>query len=91
MALPLVVNESLIRPFKYWHEGVQEGGIYNNEIYTRFRSFSPGDRLKAYEVAFEQAKQGMAVCISASARDYTIWLGLRPLNSIAQRPLPTVQ
>ncbi|MFQ4137898.1 hypothetical protein PGN35_016400 [Nodosilinea sp. PGN35] len=84
MAIPLVVNESLIRPFKYWHNGVQEGGIYNNELYTRFRSFSLADRLKAYEMAFEQAKQGVAVCISASAQDYTVWLRLRPLTSAAQ-------
>lgn len=77
MALPLVVNESLIRRFKYWREGVQEGVMYNNELYTHFRSFSQTDRLKAYEIAFEQAKQGIAVCISASAEDYTVWLGLR--------------
>jgi hypothetical protein len=80
MMLPLVTDESLIQPFKYWCEGVQQGGSYNNELYTCLRSFSQDERLKAYEVAFEQSEQGIAVCISVSPRGYTVWLNLRSVK-----------
>jgi hypothetical protein len=84
MMLPLVTDESLIQPFKYWREGVQQGGSYNNELYACFRSFSQDERLKAYEVAFEQSEQGIAVCISVSPRGYTVWLNLRSINQVGK-------
>ncbi len=91
MRTPSVIDESLIRPFKYWREGIHQGGIYNNEIYICLRSFSTEERLKAYETAFEHTDKNATVCISVSPQGYTVWLGLRSLNSVVNQSLAVCQ
>jgi hypothetical protein len=80
MNSPLVVSESLVHSFKYWHEGMQQGIRYGNELYSHFWSYPATERLKAYDIAHEHAEQGMDVCITVSKTHYSIWLGLRSLN-----------
>lgn len=77
---PLVLDEGLVIPFKYWDEGIQSGIRYNNELYAHHQSFSPNERLKAYEVAYAQTEQGIRVCITVSKICYTVWLSLRSLS-----------
>jgi len=74
---PLVVNETLVYPFKYWNEGIQRGIRYSNEIYAYMQSYPVSERLKAYEMAYEQAEQGATVCITVSKTHYSVWLNLR--------------
>ncbi|PSB27256.1 hypothetical protein [Stenomitos frigidus] len=80
MTLPLVINESQVRPFKYWQEGIQQGIRYNNDLYAHFQSYSKTERLKAYDIASEQAQKGVSVCMTVSKTHYTIWLSLRSLS-----------
>ncbi len=77
MILPLVINEEQVSPFTYWREGIQKGICYNQELYAHFQTYSVYDRLKAYDIAYEQSSQGMAVCITVSKTHYKIWLSLR--------------
>lgn len=79
--LPVVVNEELTLSFKYWDQGIKKGLRHNNELYTHFYSFSVRERLKAYEIAYEQAKGGVGVCITVSKTQYSIWVSLRSLSS----------
>lgn len=78
---PLVVNANLVHPFKFWQEKLQQGIRFGNELYTHFRSYSTTERLLAYEVAYEQTKQGHSVCITVSKTQYSLWLNLRSLKS----------
>lgn len=87
MKMPLVIDHSLIHSFICWHDGIQVGGSYNNELYTRHRVFSLKERLKAYEIAWEKAGQNINVCISVSDHEYTIWLSLRSLSINLQEHL----
>jgi hypothetical protein len=85
MNAPSVINESLVHRFKYWEEGIHQGIRYNNELYASIQSYPTTERLKAYETAYEQARQGHSVCITVSKAHYEVWLNLRSLNRAAQR------
>jgi len=87
---PVVVNETQVTPFKYWNEGIQEGISCNNELYTHFHAYSIYDRLKAYDVAYEQNDRGIDVCITVSKTHYIIWLSLRSLARMTDHDLSSV-
>ena len=80
MSLYLVVNESLVHPFKYWHEGIQLGIHHNDELYTFFQSYLLKERLKAYAFAHEQTELGLSVCLTVSKTHYSIWCSLRSIS-----------
>jgi hypothetical protein len=91
MQLPLVVNEALVHPFKYWNEKIQQGIRYNNELYALFQTYSIDERLRAYEMAYEHAEQGAHVCITVSKTRYSIWLNLRFLSHMTDSKLQPVE
>lgn len=75
--LPVIVVESLISPFKFWHGGIHSGMLYRNDFFTRLHSFSVADRSRAYACAMEEGKQGFKVCITVSKTHYTVWVEMR--------------
>jgi tRNA G18 (ribose-2'-O)-methylase SpoU len=77
---PLVVSESMVHVFNYWHEGIQKGIRCGNELYAFLQSFPLHDRMKAYEIAYEKVEQGVMACITVSKTHYSIWLSLRSQN-----------
>lgn len=77
---PLVINETLVHRFNYWDEGIHQGIRYGSELYTCSQTYPLTERLKAYEMAYAQAKQNHSICITVSQTHYTIWLNLRSLN-----------
>ncbi|MGG6298204.1 hypothetical protein ACQ4M4_27740 [Leptolyngbya sp. AN02str] len=85
IALPLVVDESVVHRFSFWNGTVQQGIRYRNKLYIYFEAYALRDRLKAYEIAYEQAEQGIAdelmVCVTVSKTHYTIWLSLKITHS----------
>lgn len=82
IGLPVVVNEELTFSFKYWDRGIKKGIRHSSELYTHLHSYPASERLKAYEVAYDQAKQGIRVCITVSKTQYSVWLSLRsPLTA----------
>lgn len=74
---PLVVSQSLIQPFKFWHGDIRLGMRYTDELYTYVRSYPVSQRLDAYELACSLAQNGSRVCVACSPWRYTIWLSLR--------------
>lgn len=91
MSTPLVIDESLVSHFKYWKEGIRQGIRFNNELYSYSQSYSVNERLKAYEMAYQQTEQGVAVCITVSKSHYTIWLSLRSLSQATDVRLLAVE
>lgn len=83
--LPLVINEDLTKPFKYWNQGVRLGMRYADELYILHQAYATADRLKAYTTGCDLAEQGMIVCITCSSNGYSVWVGLRqPQSSTPQ-------
>lgn len=79
---PLVINESMVYLFNYWHEGICKGIRCGNELYAFLQSYPLHDRMKAYEIAYGKIEQGVMACITVSKTHYSIWLSLRSQNDI---------
>ncbi|WP_431659460.1 hypothetical protein [Pantanalinema rosaneae] len=79
--LPSVISEGLVNQFKYWHQTIQRGMYYNNDLYTYFQSYPLAERLKAYAMACEHTERRIGVCITVSKTHYSVWLNLRSLSS----------
>lgn len=79
--LPIVVDEEMVTPFKYWNGTIHEGMYYSNELYRYDQAYDLDERLKAYENAYTQAELGLTVCITVSKDSYKLWTGLRSLSS----------
>jgi hypothetical protein len=79
--LPTVIPESLITPFKYWLEGVQEGMYHNNDLFTLVRVYDLDKRDQVYLYACELADDGIQVCITVSQLRYCLWQNLKSCNS----------
>ncbi|MBW4520799.1 MAG: hypothetical protein KME16_13985 [Scytolyngbya sp. HA4215-MV1] len=73
---PIVVDANLTHQFKYWNNGVQQGMRYNHELFTHHHSYAPEERLKAYAAGFELTDLGRKVCITVSAKGYSVWCDL---------------
>jgi hypothetical protein len=84
--LPIVVDANLTHQFKYWNEGVQQGMRYNHELFTHHHSYAPEERLKAYATGFELSDLGRKVCITVSAKGYSVWLDLQPAKEMDSEP-----
>lgn len=75
--LPSVVDEMLVRKFKYWNQSLQQGMCYQDSLYTYCQSYSVEDRLKAYTVGCEYTEQGISTCITVSKAGYSVWVKLQ--------------
>lgn len=78
--VPIVIPETLITPFKYWHGSVQTGMTYQNELYIQVSNYSLERRLDAYEEGFRLGANGGQVCITVTSAGYTLWQSLRSLS-----------
>lgn len=76
-----VVNESRIRPFKFWNQGIHQGMSYNSELYVLFQSYSLEEELKACTAGYQQTEKGLKVCITVSQTHYSLWLSLQSLSA----------
>ena len=87
--LPIVIPEEFVKSFKYWHEGVQVGMTYRNELYAKIKVYSLDKRLEAYEHSCQLAGSGgKTLCITVSESGYTLWQSLRTLHLPLQPSLP---
>jgi hypothetical protein len=75
--LPLIVVETLISPFKFWHEGIHQGMLYRNDFYEQVHQFAIAERMQAYAKALKISNGGFKVCITVSKTHYTVWVELR--------------
>lgn len=75
--LPYVLDATLIRSFKYWDQGVQQGMQYGHELYTHLQSYTSNERNNAYNLAFEYMEKGHQICITVSKHGYGVWKNLR--------------
>ena len=81
---PSVLNEDLVRQFKYWNDGgIKDGMNHNGELYALVRSYSSEARLQAYELGCSMSETGIQTCITCSKSGYTVWMNLR---SVANQP-----
>lgn len=80
--IPSVVDESLVRKFKYWHQTIQSGMFYNNELYTHLKTYGLYQRLEAYQSACVYAEKAVATCLTVSSHEYSVWLNLRHLRKL---------
>lgn len=77
---PIVIPETLIKSFKYWHEGIQVGMTYRNELYVQLKRYDSEKRLDAYEEGFKLCRGAAQVCITVTDAGYTLWQNLRSLS-----------
>ncbi|MDX2096659.1 MAG: hypothetical protein SFW36_02700 [Leptolyngbyaceae cyanobacterium bins.59] len=77
--LPTLIDESLIRPFKFWDWGIKVGMIYNSDLYMFCESFRLQQRLQAYDAGYQKIQKGQRVCITASKTSYSVWMTLQAL------------
>ena len=95
---PAVLCENLVSPFRFWFEDtLQEGMIYQNELFECLRVFSDRQRTEVYELSNTLSQQGILVVIthkrersswkSVSGR-YKLWINLRQKNLL---PYQTAQ
>lgn len=82
--LPTVIPETLIAPFKYWLEGVQEGMYHDNELFMLVKVYGPDKRDQAYLDACELADKDIPVCITASKLRYCLWQNLKSYGSYSK-------
>ncbi|MEA5452492.1 hypothetical protein VB780_28220 [Leptolyngbya sp. CCNP1308] len=75
--LPVIVVESLVSPFKFWHGNIHSGMLYRNDFFACVQQFSVDDRSRAYARAIEEGKPGYKVCITVSKTTYTVWVEMR--------------
>ncbi|HSM83736.1 MAG TPA: hypothetical protein VLS96_18755 [Nodosilinea sp.] len=75
--LPLIVAETLVSPFKFWHEVIHSGILYRNDFYVHLQQFAVADRTQAYARAIQESNRGFKVCITVSKSHYTVWVELR--------------
>lgn len=76
--LPRVIQESQVRPFKFWfNESLQDGIHYQKELYYRLHTCDSGSRGKLYQVACRLARNGADVLITVAATDCSLWANLR--------------
>lgn len=76
---PSVLSEDLVRRFKYWNDGIQEGMNHNGELYALVRSYSLKARLQAYELGCSMSETGIDTCVTCSNSGYTVWMNLKSL------------
>lgn len=87
--LPIVIPEEFVSSFKYWHEGIQVGMTYRNELYAKIKVYSLDKRLEAYEYSCQLAGSGgTTLCITVSKSGYTLWQSLRTLPLPLKASLP---
>ena len=85
--LPIVVNEELVHRFNFYlNASVQQGMRHQGELYGLVHDFSLNARLTAYQKACELVEQGIPVIVTASALGYAVWVSLRSLAQIQEKP-----
>lgn len=85
--LPTVVVETLISPFKFWHEGIHQGMLYHNDFYEQMHQFPITERMQAYAKALKAGSRGFKVCVTVSKTHYTVWVEMRSrLDQPSERP-----
>lgn len=86
--LPIVIPETLITPFKYWTEGIQEGMYHDNDLFTLVKVYGPDRRTQAYEDACQLADNDIQICITVSDLRYCLWQNLKSCTPQSQTRLP---
>ncbi len=76
LIIPVVI-ENLVTHFKYWDNAIQDGIQYQGDLYTRIKTYSQSERLKAFSEGQEYVSTGSKVCITVAKYEYTIWVELR--------------
>lgn len=92
---PSVLSENLVRRFKYWNNGIQEGMNHNGELYALVRSYTLKARLEAYELGCSLSEKGIDTCVTCSNSGYAVWMNLKSLalqstDSQAVQPTTTL-
>ena len=73
---PHVLDQRLVHLFKYWQDGIRTGMRHRSELYAFVRSYRSHERLQAYDLGCELAKENNQICITCSPQGYTIWVSL---------------
>ena len=85
--LPIVVNEELVHRFNFYlNASVRQGMRHQGDLYGLAHDFSLSARLSAYQRACELVEEGVPVIVTASALGYAVWVSLRSLPQLAEKP-----
>ncbi|MEB3355773.1 MAG: hypothetical protein VKK04_03445 [Synechococcales bacterium] len=79
LMLPMLVDESLIRRFKYWHDGIRDAMIFRSQIYICCDSYPVTERVDAFEIAALFSSRKYPACITVSDAHYIVWRNVRSL------------
>jgi hypothetical protein len=83
--LPILVYESFISLFNFYHDGrVQQGMSYNKSLYRLLKTYELNKRLQAYSLGISLSQQHRGIVITVSHRHYKVWLELR--SQMAEEP-----
>ncbi|MGF1496898.1 MAG: hypothetical protein ACFB8W_08770 [Elainellaceae cyanobacterium] len=80
MMLPILIDESLIRRFKYWHGGIRDAMIFRSRIYVYYGTYLAAERANAFQVATRLSTASQPACITASNEQYIVWQDVRSLR-----------
>ncbi|GAB4379069.1 MAG: hypothetical protein Kow00121_32330 [Elainellaceae cyanobacterium] len=77
--LPPIVNEGDCHPFKFWfHNKIQDGMVYRNELFYRWQTVPDSDRVRLYRRACQLVQNSQdSVVVTATTQQYSIWISLR--------------
>jgi hypothetical protein len=73
----LLIDEALISPFKFWHDGrVQQGMHFRKRLFGQFRCFDRHDRQQAFDLSARFVDAGVEVVMTTTGSQYTLWISL---------------
>jgi hypothetical protein len=76
--LPLIVQEKLVQPFRFYREGkVLEGTHFRDEFYGLVREFEITRRLQVYQLAWALSEKNIPIILTTSDSRLGIWIRLR--------------
>ncbi|WP_416666353.1 hypothetical protein [Egbenema bharatensis] len=75
--LPTLLTEGNYHSFKFWfNHQIQDGLLYQNELFYRLKTVSASDRMPLYRSACIVARYD-SVLVTVSRTEYSMWVSLR--------------